>query len=288
MNREPFLKNPCVRKVRKVRKSRKGGKKMSELFLLNRPKKPKMLFSPLGISKKRFEQSMPSSMLEGGIVEPIRRKRRKAKIFKPAAPKRHKRVIRRGVVMARRKGSRKGKVTQYGKIHSLTVYRRGSGYQVARHSRLVRNYRGRIINPIIPSRGELMTVAGITGGFVASRYLPRMFDRFLPPMLNTGLGKVAVQTATGLGVSWLVGNMLKQRELGSNIATGTLLNAAVSLVDMYILKGVLAEEGIAALAENVPEVVGEAPGDTPATLPAGFSDEEDAEMSAGEQDVIVM
>jgi len=283
MNREPFLKNPLVR--------RKGGKKMSELFLLNRPKKPKkpnMLFRPLGITRKRFEQSMPSSMLEGGIVEPIRRKRRKAKIYKPAAPKRHKRVLRRGDVMTRRKGSGRGKATQYGKIHALTVYRRGSGYQVARHSRLVRKYRGRIINPIIPSRGELMTVAGIAGGFVASRYLPRMFDRFLPPMLNTGLGKVGVQTATGLGVSWLVGNVLKQRQLSANIATGTLLNAAVSLVDMYILKGVLAEEGIAALAESVPEVVGEAPGDTPATLPAGFADDEDAEMSAGEQDVIVM
>ena len=183
---------------------------------------------------------------------------------------------------------RSSKITRYGKMHSLTVYKRKRGYQIAKHSRLVRRSRGALINPFIPSRSELMTVVGIAGGFVASRYLPRMFDRFLPPVFATGLGKVGVQTATGIGVSWLVGNVLKQRPLAANILTGALLNAAVSLVDMYLLKGVLAEEGIATLAETVPEVVSETPGDVPATLPAGFSDDEEAEMSAGEQDVIVM
>lgn len=310
MKKEPFLKNPCWRRKREVNS-------MGELFLLN-PKVRKKTRSAgrrkklYGVVKTSWGGYLRGAAGESGYLKPQTLPSTAWKSPKPVLPawlkskskskkkrsavksaktvkikavavrkKALKRRVKRGVTMA------KSKLTKYGKPHSLTVYRSIGGMRVSRRARLVSRYRGRLINPLIPSRGELMTVAGIAGGFVASRYLPRLFEKMLPPMFATGLPKVAVQTATGLGLSYVVSNVVRNRELGANIATGALLNAAITLIDMYLLKGVLSEEGISALAEQVPEVVSESPADTPETLPAGFSEGEDDEVSA-DQDVIVM
>lgn len=135
--------------------------------------------------------------------------------------------------------------------HRLTVYGTEGRVVISPKSRLAPRSRGRVLNPIV-RMSDVSAVVGIGAGIVASRLVPKLIEQNLPDNLKVGIGKVAVQTASGLVVSFVVGNVLKRKDLGKLMLYGTLVNTAISLVDNFVLKGLLSAEELATL-QQLPE-----------------------------------
>lgn len=135
--------------------------------------------------------------------------------------------------------------------HRLTVYGTVGRLVISPRSRLAPRSRGRVLNPIV-KMSDVTAIAGIGAGIVASRLVPKLIEQNLPDNLKVGMGKVAVQTASGLVVSFIVGNVLKRKDLGRLMLYGTLVNTAISLVDNFVLKGLLSAEELATL-QQLPE-----------------------------------
>lgn len=201
-------------------------------------------------------------MKEPFLINPLRKKISKKRKIKKRKIKISKNLNKRGrfnnmselLLLNPKKRKRSIKKAGMGKKHRLVGYGSVGNIIISPRSKLAPKSRGRVLNPLVKTN-ELNTILGISSGFVVSRVVPRFFQNNLPPNLQTGLGKIAVQSATGLAVSFIVSNVLKKKEFGKLMMYGTLLNAAISLIDNYILKGQLSAEGLSVLSDyELPEV----------------------------------
>ncbi|MCS7231749.1 MAG: hypothetical protein RMJ67_06395 [Elusimicrobiota bacterium] len=149
------------------------------------------------------------------------------------------------------KKTKKKRIGDLGKKRRLVVYGEPGNVIISPLSSLAPASRGRVLNPVVKS-GDINVIVGLGVGFISSRVIPRFFDRFLPDALKVGLGRIAIQTASGVGVGILVSKVLKKQNLGRMIIYGSLLNAVINLLDNYIMKGTLSAEGLSTL-EQLPE-----------------------------------
>lgn len=135
-----------------------------------------------------------------------------------------------------------------GKKHRLVAFGEVGNIMISPKSRLAPKSRGRILNPVI-AKNDLNYVLGLSLGFAGSRIIPRLIDKNLPDNLKVGFGRIVVQTASGVGLSLIVGSLFKKRDLGKLILYGTLINTAINIIDNYIFKGMLSAEGLSTLQE---------------------------------------
>lgn len=170
------------------------------------------------------------------------------------------------------KKSKKSSSRKKPKKHRMVVYGTVGNVMISPKSILAPKSRGRIINPVV-KYNDINAVLGISAGFVASRIVPKFFEQNLPSQLQVGLGKIAVQTATGLGISFVVGNVLKKKEFGKLMLYGTLLNTAISLIDNYILKGQLSAEGLSTLMDTTEQEANLKEGENEITISENPEDE---------------
>ena len=145
---------------------------------------------------------------------------------------------KRRTTMARRK--RRHNPTH----HRLSVTGRRGRIRVSRKARLVRRYRGRLLNPrgmagalAIP---PIMDIVWLAGGGILSRALPTFLP--LPVSMKTGFQRVIVQGVSAILMgNVVVGMLLKQKRIGTLITMGGLVATAITVLDSYALKGRLAE-----------------------------------------------
>jgi len=250
---EPFLINPCHKKIKRKKKH-------------IRIKNPLMLIgNPKGKRKGKGKDKSLSDLLNS-------LKKRRTKKVRRIKVKKIRRVpkIRFLIKPKRRKFMAKHRVKR-GK-HALTVFGRKGRVRVSKRSKLVKRSRGRMLNPsgILGRIPPMMDIIYLAGGGIITRFIPTLLP--IPVKLKTGLGRIAVQGVSAIGLGYIIGKVFKQERIGRLVLMGGLVSTAITIIDSYILKGRLAEGDLSVYLPADTEVS--------AYLPEG------SELFADEQEIV--